>query len=117
MRRQKSRTVLLGLCFFFFNDTPTTEIYPLSLHDALPISPASASISADVGSETYTAEGRDQYNNSLGDVTGSTTFTVGGGSCTAATCTVTVAGAHTVTGTMLGAPGTASLTVTAGAAT
>src|SRR5438552_13751737 len=25
--------------FFFFNDTPTTEIYTLSLHDALPISP------------------------------------------------------------------------------
>src|SRR5260221_10521584 len=25
------------LCFFF-NDTATTEIYPLSLHDALPIS-------------------------------------------------------------------------------
>src|SRR5436189_6149297 len=24
---------------FFFNDTPTTEIYTLSLHDALPISP------------------------------------------------------------------------------
>src|SRR5256885_15014997 len=24
-------------CFFFFNDTATTEIYPLSLHDALPI--------------------------------------------------------------------------------
>src|SRR3712207_8564247 len=23
---------------FFFNDTATTEIYPLSLHDALPIS-------------------------------------------------------------------------------
>src|SRR2546422_10909557 len=30
-----------GLCtsfFFFFNDTATTEIYTLSLHDALPIS-------------------------------------------------------------------------------
>src|SRR3990170_5505624 len=27
--------------FFFFNDTATTEIYTLSLHDALPISPAS----------------------------------------------------------------------------
>src|SRR4029077_1738903 len=27
--------------FFFFNDTATTEIYPLSLHDALPISAAS----------------------------------------------------------------------------
>src|SRR3990167_219161 len=25
---------------FFFNDTATTEIYPLSLHDALPISRA-----------------------------------------------------------------------------
>src|SRR6266566_10111478 len=26
--------------FFFFKDTATTEIYTLSLHDALPISPA-----------------------------------------------------------------------------
>src|SRR6266513_5858134 len=25
------------LCLFFFNDTATTEIYTLSLHDALPI--------------------------------------------------------------------------------
>src|SRR5258708_26011145 len=34
--------LLLSLCycfffFFFFNDTATTEIYTLSLHDALPI--------------------------------------------------------------------------------
>src|SRR2546426_11576631 len=28
--------------FFFFNDTATTEIYTLSLHDALPISTRSA---------------------------------------------------------------------------
>src|SRR5258707_11804545 len=28
-----------GDCFFFFNDTATTEIYTLSLHDALPICP------------------------------------------------------------------------------
>src|SRR2546429_6188252 len=31
----------MGTCvtsFFFFNDTATTEIYTLSLHDALPIS-------------------------------------------------------------------------------
>src|SRR5256885_5434307 len=27
-----------ALVFFFFNDTATTEIYTLSLHDALPIS-------------------------------------------------------------------------------
>src|SRR6266403_6138531 len=37
------------LLFFFFNDTATTEIYTLSLHDALPISapsPACASCSS-----------------------------------------------------------------------
>src|SRR5207253_10440309 len=28
---------LTYIFFFFFNDTPTTEIYTLSLHDALPI--------------------------------------------------------------------------------
>src|SRR5260364_251182 len=28
---------LVRLHFFFFNDTATTEIYTLSLHDALPI--------------------------------------------------------------------------------
>src|SRR5439155_17708779 len=31
-------SMLLILFFFFFNDTATTEIYTLSLHDALPIS-------------------------------------------------------------------------------
>src|SRR2546429_2624425 len=29
---------MLTYFFFFFNDTATTEIYTLSLHDALPIS-------------------------------------------------------------------------------
>src|SRR3712207_4353963 len=29
---------IISLCVFFFNDTATTEIYTLSLHDALPIS-------------------------------------------------------------------------------
>src|SRR2546427_3334772 len=29
--------ILQRLFFFFFNDTATTEIYTLSLHDALPI--------------------------------------------------------------------------------
>src|SRR5436190_62316 len=37
--------LLFFLClfffFFFFNDTATTEIYTLSLHDALPICPCS----------------------------------------------------------------------------
>src|SRR5258708_9967870 len=30
--------------FFFFNDTATTEIYTLSLHDALPILPANTGL-------------------------------------------------------------------------
>src|SRR2546422_10028634 len=35
----------LFFCIFFFNDTATTEIYTLSLHDALPISlPAHAHV-------------------------------------------------------------------------
>src|SRR3712207_8082872 len=34
------------LFFFFFNDTATTEIYTLSLHDALPIFHERASVRA-----------------------------------------------------------------------
>src|SRR5574340_1257347 len=33
-----ANSVALRSVFFFFNDTATTEIYTLSLHDALPIS-------------------------------------------------------------------------------
>src|SRR2546427_5277710 len=33
-----SVSTCLFVLFFFFNDTATTEIYTLSLHDALPIS-------------------------------------------------------------------------------
>src|SRR6266853_4085799 len=38
------------LFFFFFNDTATTEIYTLSLHDALPIYETRPGTSADRGS-------------------------------------------------------------------
>src|ERR1039458_220892 len=34
---EKSSTAKSGCYIFFFNDPATTEIYPLSLHDALPI--------------------------------------------------------------------------------
>src|SRR2546422_6065183 len=37
MFRASTRPLLVPF-FFFFNDTATTEIYTLSLHDALPIS-------------------------------------------------------------------------------
>src|SRR6266498_5121606 len=33
---------LVSFVCFFFNDTATTEIYTLSLHDALPIQPEAA---------------------------------------------------------------------------
>src|SRR2546430_12697559 len=39
---RRSSIVLSFRFFFFFNDTATTEIYTLSLHDALPISSASS---------------------------------------------------------------------------
>src|SRR2546425_12013732 len=39
--------------FFFFNDTATTEIYTLSLHDALPISITSATRARILKSAVY----------------------------------------------------------------
>src|SRR5256885_15986891 len=45
--------------FFFFNDTATTEIYTLSLHDALPISdPVDANGEAAVGHFRYRHAGK-----------------------------------------------------------
>src|SRR5215475_14897375 len=56
--------------FFFFNDTATTEIYTLSLHDALPISPrpglairrhdVAAGVAADVGVHLEAVAGEDR---------------------------------------------------------
>src|SRR2546430_3393726 len=41
-------SVLIIVIFFFFNDTATTEIYTLSLHDALPIYLRNALVAAKV---------------------------------------------------------------------
>src|SRR5882762_11990230 len=38
--------MFFSFLFFFFNDAATTEIYTLSLHDALPISSCARSSSA-----------------------------------------------------------------------
>src|SRR2546426_12831840 len=40
----------LNFLFFFFNDTATTEIYTLSLHDALPILIRAVGLRPGVGS-------------------------------------------------------------------
>jgi parallel beta-helix repeat protein len=97
-----------------FTSTASLTVTPGPL-DHLALSPSSATIAAGAA-QTYTADGRDQYNNSLGDVTSTTTFSISpDGTCTGASCTATTTGAHTVTGTKSGKTGTASLTVTAGA--
>src|SRR2546430_11940943 len=45
-----TRGVAPDFSFFFFNDTATTEIYTLSLHDALPICPGRSACSRIDGS-------------------------------------------------------------------
>src|SRR6266540_6313080 len=49
--------------FFFFNDTATTEIYTLSLHDALPIFPLTPRlpISNDVHTQRRVQSGTDHH--------------------------------------------------------
>src|SRR5947208_13757221 len=44
------------ILFFFFNDTATTEIYTLSLHDALPILSSTHAPVAEVGVECRQAK-------------------------------------------------------------
>jgi hypothetical protein len=67
------------------------------------------------GSQVYTATGFDEFNNSLGNVTGSTTFAIApDGSCVGATCSATELGSHTVTGTNGLAQANASFNVVAG---
>src|SRR5439155_16776917 len=79
--------------------------------DRIVISPSSATISAG-GSQAYTAQGFDASNNSLGDVTAFTSFSISPeGSCAGATCTANVGGPHTVTGNDSGKTSTASLNV------
>ncbi len=85
--------------------SPVWRFTTLGAIDHLVLSPATATIAAG-GSQAYTAEGFDAANNSLGDVTATTTFTITpNGSCTAASCTATTVGAHTVTGTKARRPG------------
>ena len=101
------------------NDSGKTATASLMVNagalSSITISPASATIIAG-GSQSYTTTGFDAYGNSLGNVTSSTVFTISpNGLCTGATCTATVASAHTVTGNDSGKTATASLMVNAGA--
>src|ERR1019366_5885595 len=82
--------------------------------DHLGLAPVSATVSPGT-SQAYTATGYDSQDNSLGDVTGATTFSISAsGTCTGASCTASVPGDYTVTGTDGSASGTATLHVTLG---
>jgi hypothetical protein len=97
----------------------TVAVSAAAAIDHLVLAPATATIVSG-GSQTYTAKAQDLFNNDKGDVTAGTTFAITpDGACTGATCTATVAGPHTVTGTHTasGKTGTASLSVTVGATT
>jgi hypothetical protein len=98
-------------------DNATWHVGAAASANRIVISPAAAAIIAG-DNVTYTVEAFDQFNNSLGDVTGSTLFSIlppnDGGSWTANVYTSQFAGIWTVTGSYTGILGTASLTVAAG---
>src|SRR2546429_3425276 len=75
--------------FFFFNDTATTEIYTLSLHDALPISSAKspsgspmaaprtrAAFSASISAENFPRNSRDRKSTRLNSSHGYISYAV-----------------------------------------
>jgi hypothetical protein len=92
----------------------TLTVVPGAL-DHIVISPDPASIAAGT-TQAYTAESFDLNDNSIGDVTAATVFTIdGAGSCAGADCGATIAGGYTVTGTYGALTDSAALTVSAGA--
>ena len=94
-------------------DTVTSSsVGPLTVGvvSSIVITPADSEITIHQG-QTYTVEGFDQYTNSLGDVTSSTTFTVNDSTFgwSGATYRNATAGDYTITGTIGSVTGTASL--------
>src|SRR2546422_70062 len=112
------KRLVLDFFFFFFNDTATTEIYTLSLHDALPISsvdvsPATAAIYPNATVQ-LTATPKDAAGTPLSGRT--VTWTTS--NATVATVDVnglvtgkTAGGPVTVTATSEGKSGTSAITV------
>lgn len=80
--------------------------------DHIALSPASATITVGA-SQSYAAQALDAFDHAIGNVTGSTTFSISPeGTCAGANCTASVAGPHTVTGVYNGKSATATLDVT-----
>src|SRR3989449_688887 len=97
--------------FFFFNDTATTEIYTLSLHDALPISGATITPAVEVTAQ-------DAHGNTATAFSGNVTVAIGtnaGGGALSGTSNVAAAGGiATFSGLSINKTGT-GYTLTAGA--
>jgi hypothetical protein len=93
-------------------DTSTLTVSPAGLA-RITVSPGARTITAG-DSQDYAVEGFDSFDNSLGDRTSTTTFSISGpgSSCAGVSCTATAAGAHTVTATVGALTDTAALTVT-----
>src|SRR5690606_41953696 len=56
----------LTFFFFFFTDPATTEIYTLSLHDALPISRAQRGLVLAISSQNFCASSSTVFHSSAG---------------------------------------------------
>ncbi len=85
--------------------------------DHIVVTPAQATITAG-GSQAFKVEGYNSAGYDLGDLTASAGFSIqdSTGSCTGATCSDTVAGAHTVVAVVGGKSATALVTVVPGPA-
>src|SRR3712207_6980447 len=59
-------SLISSVLFFFFNDTATTEIYTLSLHDALPILTLSTPLNGSAPSTGISTHTRRQSSPSYG---------------------------------------------------
>ncbi|HUR78554.1 MAG TPA: Calx-beta domain-containing protein [Acidimicrobiales bacterium] len=94
------------------NYTPTSVVLSTPPHH-LGLAPANTAVLTGFG-QPYTAEGFDAANNSRGDVTGASTFTIDGSPCSGNVCSSGTPGVHTVTATSSGATGSTTLTVMAG---
>ena len=82
---------------------------------SIVLNPANATVAAGVG-QLYHVRGYDSYGHDLGDVTGSSTLTIVGGTCVGSTCSANVAGTHSVQATDGALTAFANLTVTPGPA-
>ncbi len=105
---------MLAWAYFSATTSAESNTFTAAAVDHITVSPSTASITSG-GSQPFTDTALDSSNNSFGDVTSKSTFTITpDGSCTGNSCTATVSGDHTVTAHFWGLTATATLTVLSG---